>query len=159
MIQFTVPLIPQAKGRPRTAVIAGRARVFTPAATATAEREFIALAAPYAPEQPLDGPVAVSFEFVLPIPPSKPAWWREAAAARLIMPDKRPDCDNLQKLSLDALTRSGQWWRDDSQVVRIEAEKSYGVRPETRVTIEALPNVTRAEFSQIPAGLPEQPLF
>lgn len=147
MISFTVPLIPLGKGRPRTSVVGGHARIFTDARTATAEREFVALAAPYAPREPFQGPLAVRLAYLLPIPASKPDWWQEAAAARRICHVVRGDLDNFVKLTLDALTRSGRWWRDDSQIVVLNAEKFYGRLPGTRVEIEELPHVTtRAEW-------------
>lgn len=156
MISFFVPLIPAAKGRPRTRVIptrgGPRATIFTPPETARAEQEFVALAAPHAPERPLEGALAVSLLFVLPIPASKPTWWREAAAARRVWPKGRPDLDNLIKLSTDALTRSGHWWKDDSQIVQIDAEKSYGASPGTHVTIQELPEVERQEWARIAAS-------
>ncbi len=136
MIQFVVPLLPQSKQRPRTAVVAGHARVFTPAATVQAEREFVALAAPWAPGVPLQCPVAIKLVFVLPIPASWPLWKRRAAVALCVCPRGPKDVDNLAKLALDAMTRSGRWWVDDAQVVSLWAVKVYGDRPETRVRIE-----------------------
>ena len=117
-------------------MVGGHARVFTPAATVQAEREFVALAAPYAPQAPLQRAVAVWFVFVLPIPPSKPLWWRRAAVQLSVFPRGPKDVDNLAKLALDAMTRSGQWWKDDAQIVMLSATKIYGDSPSTRVTVE-----------------------
>lgn len=86
----------------------------------------MSLAAPYAPAKPLSGALAVAFTFLLPIPASRPKWWRAAAAAGLIFPRGPHDVDNLAKLALDALTRSGRWWHDDAQVAVLRVIKAYG---------------------------------
>jgi Holliday junction resolvase RusA-like endonuclease len=39
----------------------------------------------------------------------------------------KPDADNLAKLVLDQITRSGRIWRDDSQVVRLVVEKRWAL--------------------------------
>ena len=49
----------------------------------------------------------------------------ERAKQRRVWPECRPDLNKLSRACLDALT--GIVWRDDSQVVRLEAEKEYGV--------------------------------
>ena len=44
-----------------------------------------------------------------------------------IKPTKKPDIDNMQKAVLDAL--NGLAWDDDSQIVKVTAEKEYAVNP------------------------------
>lgn len=39
---------------------------------------------------------------------------------------KKPDCDNLAKAVLDAMTDTQCVWRDDSQVVILNISKQYG---------------------------------
>jgi Holliday junction resolvase RusA-like endonuclease len=39
----------------------------------------------------------------------------------------KPDADNLAKLVLDRITRSGRIWRDDSQVARLTVEKYWAI--------------------------------
>lgn len=134
-ITFDVPLIPTAKGRAKVAMIGKHARMYTPAKTVRAEQEFVALAAPYAPETPIDAPIRVRLVFTLPMPVSFPAWKHEAAKRGIVRPEGAPDVDNLAKLVMDALNRSGRWWRDDSHVVSLMAEKFYGERPGTRVEL------------------------
>ena len=134
-ILFEVPLIPTAKGRPRVAKIGNHARMFTPAATVKAEQEFVALAAPHAPETPIDAPIHLRLTFRLPVPASFPAWKREAALACALYPEGRPDVDNLAKLVMDAMNHSGRWWRDDSHVVSLACRKQYSATPGTRVEV------------------------
>lgn len=63
---------------------------------------------------PLDGPLAVRIEFVMPRPSGCPKRTTPAAV-------KRPDVDKLARAVLDAL--SAVVWRDDSQVVDLHASK------------------------------------
>jgi len=144
MIHFTIPLHPTAKGRPRVGKIGNLARMFTPATTQKAEQEFVALAAPYAPTTPLDMPLRVTLVFTLRSP-AMPRWKQQARDMGLVHPEGRPDVDNLAKLVLDALNRSGRFWRDDSRVVELRATKRYGDHVGTEVLIEALPCVDSAK--------------
>ena len=50
-------------------------------------------------------------------------------------PVTRPDLDKLSRAVLDALTDTGVIWQDDSQVVRLLAEKHYARPGEEGVTI------------------------
>lgn len=63
---------------------------------------------------PLDGPVAVELEFVMPRPKSAPKRSTPPAI-------KRPDIDKLARAILDAVT--GVIVSDDSQIVRLVATK------------------------------------
>lgn len=155
MISFRVDLIPTAKGRPRFGIVKGHARAFTPAATQLAETTFSSLAAQYAPSLPLEGPLEVTLAFDLPIPGSWPTWKRQTG--RAWHHDHKPDLDNLAKLVLDALQRSGAWWRDDAQVARMIASKAYGDRPGTTVTIRQLEQPTRPGRGSTTTTRPAQP--
>lgn len=137
MIRFTIPLHPTAKGRPRVGRIGNHARMFTPAATERAEQEFVALAAPFAPATPLDAPLRVTLTFTMRSP-AMPRWKALARDLGLVHPEGRPDVDNLAKLVLDALNRSGRFWRDDSRVVELRAVKRYGDQVGTEVVIEVM---------------------
>jgi len=70
------------------------------------------------------GPVAISMCFSLPRPKSH-------FGAKGLKPSApvahvgKPDVDNLAKLILDQITRSGRIWRDDSQVVSLRVEKLW----------------------------------
>lgn len=64
---------------------------------------------------PLQGPVTVVLEFVLPRPKSTPKRSTPPAV-------KRPDIDKLQRAVLDAIGSAGVWG-DDAQVVEIHARK------------------------------------
>ena len=75
------------------------------------------------------GPVAVELRFAMPRPKSH-------FGAKGLKPSApvahvgKPDVDNLAKLILDQLTRSGNVWRDDSQVVSLTVHKFWAVANE-----------------------------
>ena len=70
------------------------------------------------------GPVAISMCFSLPRPKSH-------FGAKGLKPSApvhhsgKPDADNLAKLVMDQITKSGRIWRDDSQVVSLRVEKLW----------------------------------
>ena len=53
-----------------------------------------------------------------------------------LAPNKKPDIDNILKSVMDSL--NGYAFADDSQVVRIMAEKVYAEEPFVEVTIDEL---------------------
>lgn len=144
MISFFVPLIPTAKGRPRSFYRPGLGvRAYTPKETEQAETTFSSLARPYAPPGPLQGPLELKLMFLLPIPKSWPKWKRELGGWSH---DIKPDLDNLAKLVLDAFQRSGAWWRDDSQVCRLGLMKLYtNGTPGTHVELNQVEQPTRPQ--------------
>ena len=76
---------------------------------------------------PLDGPVAIQADFVMPRPKATPKTKPTPAAT------KKPDLDKLLRAILDAGT--GIAWRDDSQIVVIAATKRIA-------ELDELPGVT-----------------
>ena len=88
-------------------------------------------------------PLGVRVQFILPRPKGHylPANSRRAApelrADAPKYPTGKPDTDKLARAVLDALT--GLVWRDDSQVVHIDAWKVYGERPGADITVSEAP--------------------
>lgn len=83
----------------------------------------------------LVGPLLVTVEFALAKPKS---------AAKNARPAKRPDIDKLLRSTFDALGDAGVW-RDDSQVIGVEAIKTYAgddptglLAPGARICVEAV---------------------
>jgi len=70
------------------------------------------------------GPVAISMCFSLTRPKSHFGAKGLKASAPLHHSGK-PDADNLAKLVMDQITKSGKVWRDDSQVVSLRVEKLW----------------------------------
>ena len=125
MIEIVVLGEPVAKGRPRFAKATGH--TYTPQKT----RNFEA-ALKYAAQQvmgdrpPLEGPLSVEMEVVMPVAPSWPKKRQAAALSGQEWPTKKPDFDNYQK-TVDALNMVV--WLDDGQIVRSTFEKRYGEKP------------------------------
>lgn len=83
----------------------------------------------YLHAEPIDGPVTVEVEFILPRPKSLPK--------RVIHMTKKPDADKLIRSTLDAL--SGIAYVDDNRVNRIVATKRYqtpGEEPGAHIKVE-----------------------
>lgn len=144
MIRFEIQTAPRPKPRHRIGIIGGQPRAIPDKQGEADERTVIALAAPHAPPTPFEGAVCVSLTFYTQPAASWPSWRRDAALAGQVMPTGRPDVDNLVKLVLDALNRSGRWWRDDAQVVEVHARKCFSERPRTEVEVIGLPEIANA---------------
>lgn len=126
-----------AKGRPRTAVIGGHARIFTPAKTRAYEAHGrLAAQVAMAGRAPLEGPVTCRITAVLPIPQSMPKRKRAEAIAGTLRPATRPDVDNYAKAGMDAINTIVV--RDDSQVVTLLASKRYGDDPRLEIRVRPL---------------------
>ena len=70
------------------------------------------------------GPVAISMCFSLPRPKSH--FGANGLKPRApVHHSGKPDADNLAKLVMDQITKSGKVWRDDSQVVSLRVEKLW----------------------------------
>lgn len=121
----TMPLTPVAKGRGRVGMIAGKARVFTPAKTRKAENELKYFLTQQNPPM-FDCPICVCIEFVFVRPASVKAKKRPHHSVK-------PDLSNVIKTVEDAA--NGILWRDDSQIVTLISRKSYGERASIKITI------------------------
>lgn len=143
-IDFEIPTKPAGQPRARVGVIGGHGRAFKSKRAHTLEADVLAFATPVAPDVRIEGAVSVTVEARIAVPDSWPDWRREAALAGAIRPTSRPDADNVAKLILDAINRSGRFWRDDAQVVELRARKVYASSPATRVTIAGVEEVEGA---------------
>lgn len=125
MIEIAVLGKPVPKGRPRFNRETGRA--YTPAKTASfeAQLKYAALQV-MAGRPPLEGPLKLEMEVVVPIAPSWPKKRQAAALSGQTMPTGKPDFDNYQK-TVDALNLVV--WGDDGQIVQSAFLKRYGDKP------------------------------
>lgn len=85
---------------------------------------------------PLTEALIVTMRTELPIPESWSDKKKNSAIAGEVLPTGKPDLDNFQKSCLDGF--NGIVWRDDAQIVKIVAEKRYGIQPKLIVTVEAI---------------------
>lgn len=83
---------------------------------------------------PIDGPVSILLLFDLPIPKSASKKAKIGMESGEIYHTKKPDLDNLAKFVKDCA--NGIIWRDDSQVVRLEAIKRFAENPKTKIFVQ-----------------------
>lgn len=133
LLSFTVPGLPQGKGRARF----GNGRAYTPAKTVAYEG-LIALAGQHAMEGRalVENPIYLMVDAFFPIPKSWSAARKRKAASSLVWHTAKPDGDNILKAAGDAL--NGIVWRDDSQIAFAKITKQYAEVPRLVVTVEVL---------------------
>ena len=139
MIELEIPGEPVGKRRPKVFPVKTRAgfivrRGVTPEKTLSYEtliRELFAVK--YPGFRPLEGPLALEVEAFLGIPKSASRKKREGMEAGIIIPEKRPDFDNLAKTAADAL--QGLAFRDDAQISDGVIRKRWGAVPGMRILI------------------------
>ncbi len=91
---------------------------------------------PYAPKDPLTGPISLYLTFLVPIPKSVSKVMRRQMIEGKILPIKRPDFDNLSYIVVNAM--KDLIYVDDSQVVDATIQKRYSEDPKTIVKIVQL---------------------
>lgn len=115
-INFYVPGVPVAKGRPRAFKMHnGGIGTYTPDKTVAWEQKVRAYACEVKPATPFDIPLSVSLQFILPRPKSCPK--------HRIHPITKPDLDNLEKAVMDAM--NGLIYVDDSRICLKTSLKGY----------------------------------
>jgi Holliday junction resolvase RusA-like endonuclease len=137
MLQFTIPGVPVAKGRPRVTTVGGFARAYTPKKT----RDYEDMARLHAKVAmgalvPSARPIEVLMELRMPIPVSWSKKKQVAAAAGTVRATNKPDADNVLKGVKDAC--NGVIWNDDSQVVVLTVRKLYAAVPCVVVAVREL---------------------
>ena len=137
-IEFNIPGVPVAKGRPKFSTHSGFAKAYTPAKTRNAEafvrKCFMEQVKDF--KMPAKGPVMLSVIFYMPIPKSLSKKAKATLAEQNTYHTKKPDLDNLLKLVNDAL--NGVAWEDDGCIAYTQAIKCYGATPKTCVEIDYL---------------------
>ena len=120
MITFVIDAAPYGKGRPR---FTRDGHAYTPEKTANYERLVQWAYQNQTHGARIDGPIeAIIFaEFAPPRSDRKAV--RDAKLSGKMLPQKKPDCDNIAKTILDAL--NGLAYDDDAQVVYLSVYKLY----------------------------------
>ena len=145
-IAFQLPGHPKGKGRPRSfsRVVTGAdgkprafTRHYTPEETQSYEG-MIRLAAEKAMRgrPPIERPVIVYIAAVFDIPKTFSKKRRAMALDGGEFPAKKPDLDNIAKVTTDAL--NGVVYKDDAQIVSARLSKVYGPAPMVRVAVTPL---------------------
>lgn len=136
MIEFTVYGEPVAQGRPRLAVVAGRAMAYDPKKSRDYKDYVKLAAADKAPSKLFEGPLALVVKVFRPMPKAFSKKKTAEAEAGIHRPTTKPDTDNYIKGIKDAL--NNVIWKDDSQIVDEHVSKWYSQRPRVEVQIQNL---------------------
>lgn len=138
---------PRGKGRPRFSSAGKFVRVYTDRATMAYEgRLKSAGIEAMAGKEPLDEAVSVSIHAFMEVPAS---WSKKKRAMALegdIMPTSGTDLDNIVKIAADGLNyhpprfkgdklKRPIIWRNDANIVSMQAIKSYSDRPRLEITV------------------------
>lgn len=126
-LAFSVSIVPRGKGRPRTAVRGRHATIYTDGATRAYEAEIKAAAEKaMRGAEPMQGPIAASFRFRLPIPASYSKKRRAAILSGAEWFFGAFDADNLAKAMMDAF--NAVVFSDDKQITRLLVIKTPAER-------------------------------
>lgn len=132
---FEVEGKPVGKGRPRFKRIGNFVQTYTPTATADYEK-LVRLRFQNAGGVITDKPVRVEIVAFFEPPKSTKKRDRIEMLANRILPVKKPDCDNIAKIILDALNKIA--YIDDSQVIELVVKKRYSAEAKVIVHIEEI---------------------
>lgn len=132
---FVVEGKPTGKGRPRFKRVGNFVQTYTPANTAEYEK-LVKLRFQNAGGAITDKPVKI--EIVALFAPTKSTKKRDKAEMLMnkILPTKKPDCDNIAKIILDALNQIA--YKDDAQVIELIVKKRFAAEARVYVHIEEI---------------------
>ena len=134
-INLIVPGNPQGKQRAKTFKRGDFAGAYTPAKTVNYETYIKQLfATKYPAFMPLEGPLMLQFTAYVSIPASTSQKKRALMLEGIIIPEKKPDIDNILKIIMDAL-ESVAYKRDSQIAIAIES-KLYSDRPRLELKIQ-----------------------
>lgn len=128
-VTFTILGKPASKGRPRFSTAGGYARSYTPAKTIEYEN-LVRMEWEKSGAKKLEGVIFATINAYFPIPKSVSKKKRKELDGAFYT--KKPDCDNIAKIILDAL--NGIAYDDDSQIACLSVMKLYDA-DETKVMV------------------------
>jgi Holliday junction resolvase RusA-like endonuclease len=134
MFQFEIHGPPIAQKQTRFTCPCGKGRCYDPSAKDKAQMQW--QIKPFAPEVPLTGPIELTIAFFIPIPKGVSKAVREQMINRVILPDKKPDEDNLAYLVTNALKEIV--YDDDKRVCAKHVYKFYGLEPKTVIRVRPI---------------------
>ncbi|WP_077325749.1 RusA family crossover junction endodeoxyribonuclease [Virgibacillus siamensis] len=133
MIKFTIPGDCVAQGRPRAVRMGKGIRLYDPKTSRDYKTYVARIAQEYAPKEPIETTLFVNLVIYRQIPKSTSKKKREQMLSGEIRPTVKPDIDNLSKGILDSL--NGIIYKDDSQIVELNATKYYSDSPRAEIEI------------------------
>jgi|SRR5579872_963240 len=102
---------------------------------------------PYAPKEPLLGPIKLDLTFYFQPPKSTSNVRRTQMLNHVIHHIKKPDADNCAYLITNAL--KGIFYRDDAQIIDLGIHKRYGEEAKTVVRIVAIHEIAPTRGDEI----------
>ena len=129
----TVPGKPFAKQRPRASRRGRFTTMYSPKETVNYENLVKYTYYEENGEKKLDGPLEVEIVATFPIPQSVSKKKRRDMITGKEEHTKKPDCDNIAKVCLDALNHIA--FNDDSQIVDLHVTKRYGENPNVIIAL------------------------
>lgn len=139
-VKFSIPGEPQGKGRPRFARRGNFTRTYTPEQTAVYENLVRLCYQREAGGKHLTGAIKAEIEACFSIPKSTSKKKQALMQAGEIPCIKKPDCDNIAKIVLDACNKIA--YDDDAQVSEVHIKKAYATTPVVHVTLTELEGAT-----------------
>ena len=119
-----IPGAPIGKGRPRGTAVGGHVRLYTPKKTSDWESAAAMVMASFWRKAPLEGAIEVE---IMAMAPRPKRLLRKKDPDGLIWKGSKPDSDNIEKCTWDALVMAGVI-RDDAQVVLNRTWSCYAPR-------------------------------
>ena len=117
MLQFEIYITP----RPQKQTAWNRLHAYDP--SKAYKESLIWQMKPYAPTDPIFGPVSLDITFYMAIPASSSKSRRADMLLHKVVPVVRPDIDNLGYVVTNAM--KNLFYRDDSQIVDLNMHKRY----------------------------------
>lgn len=99
---------------------------------------------PFAPTEPVTGPIRLDITFYLPIPKSASSKMKLAMSNQTVLPVVKPDIDNLAYIVTNAL--KGLVYKDDNQIVEQRLKKFYSHEPRTVIQVHPIEQSQKVGF-------------
>lgn len=135
-VQFKIPGEPKGKGRPRFARRGPYVTTYTPLETASYEDMVRFEYRQAAGDTFFEGPVEMRILAAYKIPKNTSKKKRELMHAFKILPQKKPDADNVAKIIADSLNAVA--YRDDTQITKLVVERIYADEPFVMVKLKGV---------------------
>ena len=141
-VNCTIPGKPFAKQRPRASRRGRFTTVYTPKETVNYENLVKYSYFEENGDLKLEGPLEAEIIATFPIPQSATKKQYKKMASGEEPHTKKPDCDNIAKICLDALNNIA--FNDDSQITDLLIKKRYGENPNVKISIRRK-NITEGD--------------
>lgn len=132
-IYFDVPGEPFAKQRPRARRFGNFVTIYTPKETKKYEEKVRKEYKKIYKDRILEGDITVEVEGFFSIPKSVTKTQRNLILNGKVPHTKKPDCDNMAKVCLDALNEVA--YHDDASITNLIISKQYSTNAKVRITL------------------------